>query len=122
MIEEIIAEDLFCKIYVLSEFNRFQLAEFSGSQLNGITEGKFVSTNNLEIEFRDNEDFDPEKCRDLNFLFYPIYLEIEPKENTKPLDYKNDIGKLLISLRNNGSQAIAACDFEDDLPIKTVTN
>jgi hypothetical protein len=121
MISEIVTEDLSCKIYVLSKSNRFQLAEFAGSQLNGIVRGKFVSTNNLEIEFRDNEDFDPKQSRDLNFLFYPIYLEVEPKENIKTLDYINDIGKLLVSLRSNECQAIAACDFEDDLPINTIS-
>jgi hypothetical protein len=61
MIKEIVIEDLSCKIYVLTEFNRFQLAELIGDQLNGIVNGKFISTKKLEVEFRENEDFDPKK-------------------------------------------------------------
>ncbi|MGB8699902.1 MAG: hypothetical protein WCD18_10845 [Thermosynechococcaceae cyanobacterium] len=121
MIEKIATEDLFCKIYVSSELNRFQLAEFIGFQLDGITNGKFVSTHTLEIEFRENEDFDPEKSRNLNFLFYPIYLEIEPKQDVESLDYINEVGKLVNILRNHEYQAIASCDFEDELPIEVIT-
>ena len=113
---EIVIEDLFCKIYVLSKLDRFQLAELIGTQLNAEVDGKFVSTNTLEVEFRENEDFDPEQCKALIFLFYPIYLEVEPKMDVKPVDYIHDVGKVLTRLRENGCKATAACDFEDYLP------
>jgi hypothetical protein len=116
MEQEIAIEDLFCKIYVLSELNRFQLAELLGTRLNAEVDGKFVSINTLEIEFRENEDFDPEKCEALDFLFYPVYLEVEPKPDVKPMDYIHDIGTVLTCLRENGCKATAACDFEDYLP------
>jgi hypothetical protein len=115
MIKEIVIEDLSCKIYVLTEFNRFQLAELIGNQLNGIVNGKFISTNKLEVEFRENEDFNPKKYRDQDFLFYPNYLEVEPKENIEPLSYISDVRELLNILRKNECQAVAACDFENYL-------
>jgi hypothetical protein len=110
-------EDLLCKIYVLAELDRFQLADFIGNQLNFDVDGKFVHTSEFEIEIRENEDFDPRRVQDEDFLFYPIYLEIEPKDNIGSSGYIHSIGKLLNILREKGFKAVAACDFEDLLPL-----
>jgi hypothetical protein len=113
-------KDLFCKIYVLTESNQFQLAEFIGSQLGLDVDGKFINASEFEIEIRENDDFDPRSFQDKDFLFYPIYLEIEPKDNIGSSGYIHGIGKLLNILREKGFRAVAACDFEDLLPLAVI--
>jgi hypothetical protein len=114
-------EDLYCQVYVLTDLNHLQLSDFVASHLEVEVErksiSKLVNTKTCRIEVRDNEDFDPVECHNKNFLFYPIYLEIEPRENIKSSDYILEIGKLLNVLREEKFSVVAACDFEDQLPV-----
>jgi hypothetical protein len=108
-------DDLFCTVYVLSELDRFQIATLIGSQLGGNVNGKFISTAQVEIEIRENEDFQPDRHQEKDFLFYPIYLEIEPNENAEAFDYIAEVKEILEILDKRGCKSVAVCDFEDQL-------
>jgi hypothetical protein len=50
-----------------------------------------------------------------DFLFYPYYLDIEADTATVKTMIAT-VGKLLEALWDAGIPAVAACDYEDDLP------
>lgn len=111
-------EDLYCKLFVDTTVRRPELVKLIASHLDGDIQGHFVSATNLEIGAKENDDYDPNLCDDPEngFLFYPIYLEIDPTDNAGMSNYINDVAKLINILRTQGFKAVAACDFEDQLP------
>jgi hypothetical protein len=77
-----------------------------------------VSTSEFQVDVVVNEDFD-ERRRSQNhdqFLFYRYYLDIEPTENATRQRYVESVGNLLEGLWQSNCKAVAACDFESELP------
>lgn len=111
-------EDLYCQIYVWTPLTRAELATAIASRLGGVAQGKFVHGERFEIQIRENDDFDPDRCDDPQdgFLYYPLFLETDPREGVDASDYVRDVSSILTTLRSLGYKAVAACDFEDRLP------
>lgn len=110
--------DLYCTIFVSTDMNRSLLSDLIASLLEGEKAGLLINTGSMALEVIDNEDADSSKQQDpeRGFLYYPFCLDIEPAEPIVESDYIRDIGKLLTALRSHGCKAVAACDFEDQLP------
>ena len=75
-----------------------------------------------ELEVRNNDDFKtPKESRSQDpadaFLFWRYYIDIEPKEEVEKSVYIAFISKLLLDLRSQGINAVAACGFEDELSV-----
>jgi hypothetical protein len=106
--------DLYCKIYIDTHQSRdsvlSSLVEWSGGDLRLRT----VVTDFLEADVSVNKDFDDGRThnRDNGFLFYPYYLDVEPKPDVPADLYIEALRGLLGLLRAKGMWAVAACDFE----------
>lgn len=72
----------------------------------------------MTLEVLENDDWDPSKYEDpaQGFLFYPFCLDVEPSAQVDESAYIAGVANLLTVLRSHGCKAVAACDFEDQLP------
>lgn len=111
-------EDLDCMLFVDTNVARSQLSEFIAGQVRGSAQGEYVHAESLEVEIRENEDFNPDRLDDPEngFLFYPVYLEITPTANVSRAAYISDVAAIMSALRGARWRAVASCDFEDELP------
>ncbi|TCS96485.1 hypothetical protein EDD58_101118 [Hazenella coriacea] len=102
--------------------NEEELIEFIVKAISGSKELWRTITNGvMEIDVVKNEDFDESKLVHFyrkGFLYSRYYLDIEPNENVEQKDYIEHIGNLLKRLWETEFKAIAACDFEEELPRK----
>jgi hypothetical protein len=69
------------------------------------------------IDVRANEDYDTERAKEPDgFVFYRCYLDILHNADSNWSEYVSVVGNLLERLWSHGCRAVAACDFEGDLP------
>ncbi|EDN67695.1 conserved hypothetical protein [Beggiatoa sp. PS] len=110
--------DLYCKVYVNTKMSQEMLLDFIANNFNGYIELRTVYSPFFEADVFKNEDADPLKAifPDDGFLYYPYYLEIEPVDNIEQASYIAFIARLLSALWKMGAKAVAACDFEEELP------
>ena len=115
-------EKLDCTIYVDTEMSIGDLAkllaDFQGGDWSGLTLSKTVKVPGCEIEVRKNPDNDPNGRADFpdGFLFFPYVLEFYPDPGIGREDNVSRVGKILSLLWSKGWPALAACDYEDELP------
>jgi hypothetical protein len=125
---------LYCKMFVDTEIEKPQLKEIIRNLMAGTYRfGTIVSTHceidvvcrlgtivstHCEIDVEENDDFDAQKRLDPNdgFLYYRYYLDIDPVEGADRQEYVTAVAQLLMRLWQLGFKAVAACDFEDELP------
>jgi len=114
-------EDLYCKIYVDTDMSKNQFLDFIAKTINGYIELRTVFHPFFEIDVVNNQDASPLQAISYVdvFLYYPYYLDIEPLDNIKREAYIASIAMLLMTLWDIGSKAVAACDFENELPKQT---
>lgn len=116
-----ISDDLYCKIFVDSDISREDLTTRIANLLSAFTDVRTICTPICEIDVLDNDDFDERSRKQLNdvFLYYRYHLEIFPVVNThrdiRDI-YVQTISQILNYLWNSSFDAVAACDFEDELP------
>ena len=84
-----------------------------------VVDGALV-TDAMELDVRANEDADNERYAATwqDFVFAPYYLDIESKLGVPTAAYVLGVSRLLEALWSEGWDAIAACDFEEQLPRK----
>ncbi len=111
-------EDLYCKIYVNTDMSEKMLLDFIARTINANIELRTVCGPFFEVDVIKNDDVDPLHANEQydGFLYYPYYLDVEPLDNTKRKFYIASISNLLTALWNIRTKAVAACDFEDELP------
>jgi len=112
-----VKENLYCKIYVDADVNIDQLFASISEIMSGSVNFWTIITKFCEIDIKENEDFDSVK-RNLQdgFVHFPFYLDIEPRFNITRSDYINSVAKLLKGIWQLNYNAVASCDFEDELP------
>lgn len=103
--------DLYCTIFVDADFGSGPLYRLIQSDISYILDI-------LDIYYNNNDDYHASlKLRpEDGFLYYRWFLDIEPKPNITPEEYIAAVGSLLCVLWRAGCKAVAACDFEDELP------
>ncbi|WP_444929706.1 hypothetical protein ACJJIF_18230 [Microbulbifer sp. SSSA002] len=106
--------DLCCKIFVNAKLSGDQLISWLLESFPGDIDGRTLITPLFEMDVISNEDFDKDKLDD--FVFYPFYLEIDASDEAEEVDYISETGNLLRVLRSSDYAAVAACDFEEQLP------
>jgi len=112
-------EHLFCKIFIESPLTQKDLIHVISNIVNGTIElGHYITSDQMEIDVLENDEYDEVLLKDSNqgFLYYRYYLEIEPTNNVAEYNYIQNISNLLENLWNQGNKAVAACDFENELP------
>ncbi|AFZ11620.1 hypothetical protein Cri9333_0687 [Crinalium epipsammum PCC 9333] len=113
-------DSLYCKLYVDCDVNRNELVGLIAKSTSGKIERGSVSTPKGEIDVINNDDFDNNKRSKLpdGFLYYRFYLDIERTEGTERGLYIESISRLLEDFWLLSYKAVAACDFEEELPRK----
>lgn len=111
-------EDLYCKVLVDSPHPRGTLTEAIAAALGGVANESTVIAPALEADVRRNEDWDPSRYAPDwdNFIFSRYYLDVEPRAGVERSTYVAAVATLLESLWSLKADAIAACDFEEELP------
>jgi hypothetical protein len=114
--------ELECKIYVDAELPPSGLAKLLAESLPGATVSptmtRTVCTPLGEIEVRTNKESDKVQARDFpdGFLYFGSALEVYPFP-TLPRQARVDwVASLLSLLWSKGIPAVAACDYESELP------
>jgi hypothetical protein len=116
------ANEMDCKVFLETQASSADLARFLADSLSGTLAGPqfapVVRTRNGEIEIRINEDHDEEKAQGSadSFLFFRYALEFYPSGNCRHEDRVALVSALLQSLWRRGWPAVAACDYETELP------
>jgi hypothetical protein len=113
-------QNLYCKVFLDCDINQERLIQLMATLIDGRIESKTVSNDHCEIDIKKNEDFHEIQRHDYpdGFLYYLYYLDIEPCEEVTFSSYLDIITNLLEQLWSKGYQAVAACDFEEELPRK----
>jgi hypothetical protein len=110
--------DLFCRVNVQAEVPFQEFVSFIARCAGGSAHMNAVRGKMLDISVFENDDFDAKlsntgKDRWLHFRYT---LEIDPIEGVSPRDYVAAVGSLLKALWSSGMDAVASCDFEEQLP------
>jgi hypothetical protein len=109
---------MYCKVFLDSSLSDQSMVTIISRVANGSIDGYSVTSDTMVIDVEDNEDFDEIRRRESRdgFLFYRYYLDIKPTEGVTREEYIKSVGNLLESLWQAGYKAVAACDFESELP------
>jgi hypothetical protein len=110
--------DLFCRINVQTELAFEDFVACIARCAGGSRHMNAVRSQTLDISVSENDDHDTEMAHTGKdrWLHFRYTLEIDPPEGVLPRDYIAAIGTLLQSLWSSGMDAVAACDFEEELP------
>ena len=108
----------FCRLFVHTSRSQKELLEQIAFAIKGDIEHSSVFTLFLELDVIKNENADAELSRVFpdGFVHFNFSLEFETNESSDIANYQQEIGTLLLFFWNNNCPAVAACDFETDLP------
>jgi hypothetical protein len=112
-------ENLYCKIFIDGAIARKDLIALLAASLSGVVSGHTVVMQHLELDVLDNDDFiDRHKRRDPDdFIHFRYFLDVEPAAGAARNDYVARVGEVQRMLAGNGLRTVAACSFEDELPL-----
>ena len=110
--------DMYCKVFVDSEADQTQLLLLVARITSGSIDTGTVDSPDLEAYLDANDDFDDVKRLQGpdQFLFYRYYFDVDPTDTTTRERYVQSVGQLLEGLWQARCKAVAACDFENELP------
>jgi hypothetical protein len=116
------ANDLDCKIYVEADLAPEDLggllAALVGGTVSSAAGSRTVQSPIGEIDIRNNPDSDKVLAQQFpdGFLFFRYTLEFYPSATARREDRISLVERILRQLWSRGYPAVAACDYEDDLP------
>lgn len=113
-------DNLYCKIFIDTDEEKENVLNSIKDIVSGAIERWTIISESMEIDLRRNEDYNKKETarKEDGFIYSRYYLDIEPKENIKQEEYIYRIAILLQNLWSIGYKAVAACDFENELPRK----
>ena len=109
---------LFCRLFLDTNASIEDVNELLRTYLNArIDKGSVISTFG-SYDLMKNESYDTHAKSEFpdGFTFFPYTIEIEPEGEKDSKLYIEEIGNLLTKLWKNAIPAVAACDFENELP------
>lgn len=111
-------EDLYCKVYLDSEFDSAKLLSWLQSVLGASLERRTLTASEMEVDLGTNDEHDKARAaRGIDqFLYYRYLLDVVPTEGAARERYVPRVAALLEVAWNAGMRAVASCDFEDELP------
>lgn len=113
---------MFCKIYVAkSRINGVHLLASISALINEqLVNHMYVEKSGYYIDINANDEYDKEKEKEFpdGFLYFPFSIEIDIQNDIRIEDAAREVSCLLKYLWENNYAAVAACDFEDQLPEK----
>jgi hypothetical protein len=88
--------------------------------LGGLFEGTFerhaMTLNGMDVEVRRNPDHLLENESTDDFVRWPVQVDIEPVAPEGEAAMRETVARILEALWSVQAQAVAACDFENELP------
>lgn len=108
-------EDLFCQIYIKFDGKIEALTQLVLNIINGALNQFTIENDIYEIDIIENDEYDDGSS---DFLYWKYYFEIEPKPDVNEDIYIYAICKLIRGLKDEGTESIPACDFEDKIQDK----
>ncbi len=110
--------NLDCKIYVDASISRSQLIETIAKLLDGLAEKNTLRVPDFEIDVLENDEFDEFRRREFpdGFLYFHYIFEIYANTDRQIQDRAALVSKILEHLWSEGFPAVAACDYETELP------
>lgn len=119
------AEPLFCKMYIDvgrdgADLTVAELRELVAYLVGGRVVGFAILTELCTIDLSANSDFPGRRDGSTyhDFISFRYYADIEPREGVERDAYVALVADLLRRLWSLGHSAVAACRFEDELPLK----
>lgn len=110
-------DPLYCTIFVDSALPPAETRALVAHAASGHLDVTGVVSPELEVTIKGNGYADgPSPATGAEFLTYRYYAEVEPTPQASREVYVAAIGRLLQDLWVRGIPAVAACDFEDELP------
>ena len=109
----------YCKIYISTDL--FELSQIiEDNFLLTKEDAKYFKNSILEIYLLRNPDFTLDKQENIkdNFLYFSTLMECFLTDDSNLSQYISFLVSFLECLNHKDITAIAACDFEDKLPIK----
>lgn len=116
--------DLSCAIYVNAELSVDALATLVSSALSASlsdpTFAPIIQTTAGEVEVRKNDGWDAARAIQFpdGFLFFRYRLEFYAEAKVPLGEQARTVSRMLTALWSQGIAAVAACDYEDELPRK----
>ena len=110
-----LSDYIYCKIFA-AKANEGEISEVTLSTLGVQSQGKSIEVNDLLIEVRRNPDSRGDKNFDEDFLYWPTLVELELQDHSQLAMLTEKVTLLLHSLWGESIPAVAACNFEDQLP------
>jgi hypothetical protein len=108
---------LYCKLFVDAKMPQSALVETLARAVQGRVEGNTIIGATFEIDVRRNEDSDLMQLEAPDaFVYFPYFLDIEASPGQTRENQIALVAKLLEHLWAERFPAVAACDFEDELP------
>ena len=111
-------DPLYCEVFVESDLTEADLTSLIRKLVNGEQKRWSIQSDLCEIEVQRNKRIMQPASGERSFVNFPYYLDIfpTPPARTNRSGYVEAVGKLLEGLWGLGYDAVAACDFEDELP------
>ena len=111
---------LHCKVFLNARNTIDDLLGLLARVSPGIVDAHTVAGRYFEMDLRKNEDWIegyPRSQPDY-FIRFPYYLDVLPTLDTAEGEYIRSVSNLLERRWLIGIDAVAACDFEDALPMR----
>ena len=110
-------QDLYCKIFVNGAPTREDLLQLVARTVGGTIKFHTVVAAGAEIDVARNDEDDVLRAREPDgFVFYPHYLDVTAVPGQTPSAQITLVATLLEAFWAAKLDAVAACDFEEDLP------
>jgi hypothetical protein len=110
-------QDLYCKIFVNGAPAREDLIQLVARTVGGTFEFHAVVAAGAEIYVSHNDEDDALRAREPDgFLFYPYYLDVTAEPGQTRSAQIALVATLLEAFWAAKLDAVAACDFEEELP------
>ncbi|MGN5633837.1 hypothetical protein AAIO99_17530 [Streptomyces sp. AC154] len=87
-----------------------------GRLFNGTFERRTLTVGDVEVEVRRNPDARNDEAPSNDFVRWPVQIEAEPVSHDGEASVVETVSRILEALWGVQAQAVAACDFEDELP------
>lgn len=86
------------------------------SLFGGTFERHTMTVGDIDVEVRRNPDAGREGAASEDFVLWPVQVEIEPLAPAGETGMVETVTRILAVLWEAKAEAVAACDFEDELP------
>ncbi|MGW8526159.1 hypothetical protein [Nocardiopsis sp. NPDC055824] len=109
------SESLYCKIFV-AKTDKGSVQNVVSSVFSASFDRNIINIPDPLVEVLRNEDSTGDGSFSEDFLYWPVLVEIELEDHSLLPLLTDQVSRLLSSLWKASLPAVAACDFEDQLP------